>query len=243
MRKKIFLIAIAAMSLLNVTTKAQTIPFTSVVVEQTIGTGNNQLVFVIDFDSDTIGTDSSFAWIINYSCDSLTGDSILKRIDQENVDFTVDIASGFLNNITYLKNTVTYTNPNIGWFSILESEDGENWHWNTGGINDSVGNTDWLGIVVMDTATFQSDINVPLNPSSIYAAQDISKLNVYPNPATDYITIEQAGILRIFSMNGKEIWNDKVQTGNFNLSFLSKGIYQLMLINEEKIATTKLIIQ
>lgn len=243
MRKILFLIAIVAMSLLNITTKAQTIPFTSVVVEQTIGTGNNQLAFVVDFDSDTIGTDSSFAWIINYSSDSLTVDSVLKRIDQENVNFTVDIISGFLNNITYQKNTVTYTNPNIGWFSILESEDGENWHWNTGGINDSVGNTDWIGIVVMDTATYQADINIPLNSSSICAAQNISKLHLYPNPATDYITIEQAGVLRIFSMNGKEILNNQVQAGNFNISFLSKGIYQLMLINEEETAITKLIIQ
>jgi Secretion system C-terminal sorting domain len=243
MRKLLFFIAIVAMSFLNLITKAQTIPFTSVVVEQTIGTGNNQLLLILDFDSDTIGTDSSFAWIINYSCDSLTGDSILKRIDQENINFTVDITSNFLNNISYLKNTVTYTNPHIGWFSILESEDGENWQWNTGGINDSVGNTDWIGIVVMDTATFQSDINIPLHISSICAAQNANKLHVYPNPATDYITIEQAGILRIFSMNGKETWNYEVQTGNFNISFLSKGIYQLMLINEEKISTTKLIIQ
>jgi hypothetical protein len=184
----VFLTAILCLSLSSLRMQAQ-IPFTTVITEFTYGSGTTQLLCVVDFDSDTVGTDSSFAWILQFDSDSLSVDSILHALASYDSNFSVDIVSGFLNNISYTQATQTYTNPNVGWYAIYESADGENWDWNDG-LTDSIGNMGWIAFVAMDPNTFQADINIPMYCLGIQQNTPVKNLSVYPNPANENIYIE-----------------------------------------------------
>jgi hypothetical protein len=130
----VFLTAILCLSLSSLRMQAQ-IPFTTVITENTYGSGTIHLLCVVD--------------------------SILHALASDDSNFSVDIVSGFLNNISYTQATQTYTNPNVGWYAIYESADGENWDWNDG-LTDSIGNMGWIAFVAMDPNTFQADINIPM---------------------------------------------------------------------------------
>jgi Domain of unknown function (DUF4465)/Secretion system C-terminal sorting domain len=74
-----------------------------------------------------------------------------------------------------------------------------------------------------------------------------NSLNVYPNPAKDFIVIDglnnQAEIL-IFDLSGREMLKQNVLNGEkISVSTLSKGIYFLQINNESKVQTKKLIIE
>ncbi len=224
--------AIVCLSLSSLKMQAQ-IPFTTIITENTYGSGSNQVLCVVDFDSDTVGTDSSFAWILQFDCDSLSGDSILHALASYDSNFNVDITSGFLNNISYTQASQTYTNPNVGWFAIYESTDGQHWDWN-GGLTDSVGNMGWIGFVAMDPITFQADINVPMYCLGIHENTDVGELSFFPNPAKENIFIEENGLLEIFNMNGGLVFSKEIEAGMLDVSFLRKAMYQLVLTSDKK---------
>ena len=64
------------------------ISFNEVYVEGWVGTGQNEAMFIVDFDSDPIGMDSTFAWGIQFDSDSINGTDILELIAQSNSYFT-----------------------------------------------------------------------------------------------------------------------------------------------------------
>jgi hypothetical protein len=235
----VFLMAIMCLSLISLKTQAQ-IPFSMVITENTYGSGSNQLMCIVDFDSDSIGTDSSFAWILQFDGDSLSGDSILYALASCDSNFSVDIVSGFLNNISYTKASQTYTNPNIGWFAIYESTDGQNWDWN-GGLTDSVGNMEWIAFVVMDPNTFQADINVPMSCLGIQQKTVVEELPIYPNPAKNIVYIPENGWLEIYSLDGSLVLAKKMQVGMLDVSFLRKAMYQLVLTSDKNTYSSILI--
>ncbi|HDQ15780.1 MAG TPA: T9SS type A sorting domain-containing protein [Bacteroidetes bacterium] len=235
----VFLMAIMCLSLISLKTQAQ-IPFSMVITENTYGSGSNQLMCVVDFDSDSVGIDSSFAWILQFDGDSLSGDSILNALAFYDSNFSVDIVSGFLNNISYTKAGQTYTNPNIGWFAIYESADGQNWNWN-GGLTDSVGNMEWIAFVVMDPSTFQADINVPMCCSGIPQKTVVEELPIYPNPAKNIVYIPENGCLKIYSLEGSLVFSKVMEVGILDISFLPAAIYQLILTSDKKLFSASLI--
>ena len=68
---------------------------------------------------------------------------------------------------------------------------------------------------------------------SIFLHETTEKINVYPNPSTDYINIdsnEEIRKLQIIKMNGEKI-NVLPFSKNIDISFLSKGIYILNFNN------------
>ena len=68
---------------------------------------------------------------------------------------------------------------------------------------------------------------------SIFFHETTEKINVYPNPSTDYINIdsnEEIRKLQIIKMNGEKI-NVLPFSKNVDISFLSKGIYILNFNN------------
>ncbi len=229
---------------LSLQLNAQKTTFDKVLIEQWVGTGINEAIMVIDFDYDSLGTDSAFAWGIHFDADSISGDSILEMIHLANTNFTYDVNSGFLNNITYVKGT-TYTNPNTCWFSVLESSDGTNWNWNNG-IEDFIKNQEWFGIVVMDTATYQANINVPLKPVNIFCHEQ-NTFNFYPNPAKDFICLDidinQNYKLQIIDSKGAVVLNEKILSNKVLLPNLHTGIYYVILKNNKSIKTSKLVIK
>lgn len=74
-----------------------------------------------------------------------------------------------------------------------------------------------------------------VNPDNV---QEINRplINVYPNPATDQITIAEAGLydfLNIYDVNGKLIFVMQTQQRtSFDISFLAAGQYTLELVSQ-----------
>ena len=70
----------------------------------------------------------------------------------------------------------------------------------------------------------------------------ISKFKVYPNPATDQITISNFDQLRkvvILDLSGRELQNISTITSTISLNNLSKGSYLIRMIDKDNYATTQ----
>jgi len=88
-------------------------------------------------------------------------------------------------------------------------------------------------------------------PSDIHEkSMTNNNLKIYPNPATDLISIEipesgsnMNGTLSIYGMSGQELIQQHVQgsMSEINVSSLPKGIYFVMLINNDKLEYGKFI--
>lgn len=69
-------------------------------------------------------------------------------------------------------------------------------------------------------------------------------LNIYPNPASDYIIINTADVtfVEIYDITGKNILSTVTTTDNkVDISHLSKGTYLVYLHTEGKVTTSKLV--
>ncbi|MEZ5196244.1 MAG: T9SS type A sorting domain-containing protein [Bacteroidales bacterium] len=229
------------MSLLAIYVHAQ-INFNQVNVEDWIGTGPNEVMFVVDFDSDSVGVESAFAWGIHFENDSISGVQIIELIAQSNPDFIYS-GAGFLDNISYTSSGQTYTNPNTGWFSILESFDGETWAWNSG-ISDNVGNGQWFGIVVMNPDTWEAEINVPLLETGIENLYTCD-IKVYPNPATErlYFGLDQEASIQLMNLAGQMVYSSTGRIESIDVSGIPKGLYVLAIVSDNQISSKKVMVK
>ena len=217
--------------------------FNEVNVESWVGTGQNEAMFIVDFDSDPVGIDSTFAWGIYFESDSINGDEILSLINQSNSDFSFTLAGGFLDNISYQKDGILFTNPNSGWFSIIESFDGENWEWNMG-IQDNIGNDQWYGMVAMNTITYEAEINVPIL-TNIQERSVVEIFDVYPNPTKDQLNVKLLEPSRITIVNfaGQVIYESFSKTETIDVSNLYPGLYFITIAGSEFSQSQKVIIK
>jgi len=240
MKKNYSILLVVTLFALNAISQ---IGFDEVKLEGWVGNGSNQAMFIVDFGSSPVGSDSAFAWGVNFESDSINGDEILAMIEENNPEFTYSTGGGFLSNIAYNSNGITYTNPNEGWFSILESEDGENWLWNLG-IYDNVGNSQWYGMVAMNTVTYEAEINVPLL-TSVENNLFSQSIEVYPNPASGLFTVSLAKKVHIILTNssGKVIDEAYSEDEIFDVSELSPGLYILNFVSDDNIESRKLIVK
>ncbi|KGO90475.1 T9SS type A sorting domain-containing protein [Flavobacterium suncheonense] len=76
---------------------------------------------------------------------------------------------------------------------------------------------------------------------------NISGLNVYPNPANDFLHITTAinGVktIAVYDVMGKEVLNTTTANETINVSSLNAGIYMVKITEEGKTATRKLVIK
>jgi hypothetical protein len=91
-------------------------------------------------------------------------------------------------------------------------------------------------------------------PSSTFEVAKDVKINVFPNPASDFIAVQVEGLLRetlsvrLFDLAGKLIQNTEIQAGstitNFDCRSLYDGIYLVALeINGKIVGSEKVVIQ
>ena len=75
-----------------------------------------------------------------------------------------------------------------------------------------------------------------------------SQLSVYPNPATDYITVSfpnmKNGKLCVYNIVGEQILSRELasETSKINVSGLAKGIYMVRVTDDKGIVGTKKLI-
>lgn len=228
--------------LLAVNANAQ-INFNQVKVEDWIGAGANEAMFVVDFDSDPIGVDSTFAWGIRFESDSISGDEILSMIAEADENFTFTMLGIFLDNIQYFTNGQNYTNPNSGWFSIVESVDGQNWEWNSG-VSDNIANNQWFGIVAMNDVSWEAEINVPLL-TSIKENDSMLEVNIYPNPSSEALNVSLSSPSQIIMTNlyGQVVYEGFSKSEKINLQNMASGTYLITIIQQSKKTTQKVIVE
>lgn len=238
MKKQLFLF----LSLMGIIPAFTQISFDQVNVEAWFGNGINEVMMIIDFDADPVGSDSSFAWGIRFSENSISGESILSLIEQNDENFSYSMNGSFLYNISYLSDGLTYTNPNAGWFSILESTNGTTWDWNDG-ITDVVSNGEWFGVVVMNEDTWEAEINVPLLTRVQYSLSD-EIIKVYPNPVSHTMYFDGKSITGIIitDIYGRQVYKTSTSVPCINMSDFLPGYYLVTVTIEDNIFTKKILL-
>jgi photosystem II stability/assembly factor-like uncharacterized protein len=150
-------------------------------------------------------------------------------------------------------NSVFFPDGNTGYVAgdngtIFKTTDGgTTWGYQSSNKNQNL-NTIYFpnattGYIVGDSGTILKT-NGDAIPVGIDKKQQISSLKIYPNPATDLISIElpesgsnMNGTVSIYRMSGQELIQQQVQDSRteINVSSLPKGIYFVRLVNNEKI--------
>tara|TARA_B100000902_G_scaffold200662_1_gene191214 strand:+ start:1 stop:1530 length:1530 start_codon:yes stop_codon:yes gene_type:complete len=114
----------------------------------------------------------------------------------------------------------------------------------------------WFSVYVEDANGCYSDIDsFEVNLSTVVDVKDISELSIYPNPASDYITIEFTATkkedytVRIISTNGLEVYKDELiqlngyYKSNIDLSTYAKGNYLIEISSKESKVFSKILLQ
>jgi hypothetical protein len=205
--------------------------FTAQDITHWVGTGTDTTLLVVDFHSGS--GSSSFAWGYLHS-DSTTAGQMLQDIALAFPNFTVAISGGFLNDITY--NSFSGIGGNPDYWSTWSATNLGNWDMNAG-IGTLLGNGDLFGCSYTDFAP-------PLRPSyptAAYSTAGIADngkqngISVYPNPATEFVTINlessspQTSVVKIIDVTGKTVIKKTAYTSSLQIPVqeLENGFYMI----------------
>ena len=90
--------------------------------------------------------------------------------------------------------------------------------------------------------------NFAVNGTQTLAVEENAVLNlsVFPNPFTDVVNIVGINVtqnvsFKLFSVDGKVIYNGEVENNQINLNHISSGIYMLQLSSDDKSEIMKII--
>lgn len=126
-------------------------------VQYWVGAGADTSILVVDFQNGSFDG-SSFAW--GYLHNGSSGAEMLDAIAAADVNFTVDISGGFLNDITYGANAGIGGSPDF--WSTWSGTDIASMTMN-GGVSAPLGNGDWF-------ACSYTDFDPALEPTEPFAA-------------------------------------------------------------------------
>lgn len=110
---------------------------------------------------------------------------------------------------------------------------------------DSATETPDLDIDELRIGTSWADVT-PIDPSASSKENNITGLNIFPNPASDVLNISSDSTLeknvQFFDMTGKKVL-DMTTTSQLNVSGLNAGIYVARITEAGKTATRKIVIK
>lgn len=163
MKKIILNLLFGLLLLFSLQAKAQ---FTFADVQYWVGSGPDSSLLVIDFQDGT--RDSSYAWGFLHD-GTATGEDMLNAIASADVNFSVDIANGFLNDITYGKHAGVGGTEGFFW-GTWSGTGILNLGLNAG-ISEVLSNGDWFG------CSF-TDFDPPIAPGNPLPAFDPLRFTV-----------------------------------------------------------------
>lgn len=128
-----------------------------------------------------------------------------------------------------------------GWNSIAVKNDGTVWSWgkNEEGV---LGLGFYFDPYIYPFVKIPTELFDPCSPlNSISEIQNADKIKLYPNPATNIVTIEGENIssVMIFDINGKVIVESTQK--QIDISALSKGVYSVVVISKNNRSVKKLV--
>ncbi len=201
------------------------------------GTGSDSAVLVVDFLDQTAV--ASFAWGILFD-GSTTGEDMLNAVAGTDPGFQVNMAGGFLNDISYNGKDGTGGSPN--WWSTWSGTNLGNWSMNTG-ITETVHPGDWFGCTYTDFSPAERP-GIPMAAMAPATGLkedrlDGERLNIFPNPATSDIQVvlpndlrgEENVELRVYDALGREVEKQAVNaaTVHADISHLAAGQYWIRI--------------
>lgn len=82
----------------------------------------------------------------------------------------------------------------------------------------------------------------PVPPAGVDDIDQVSKIKIYPNPATDYICIDsEYDNAQIFTIDGTKV--KEQQSGTIDISNLRQGVYLIMISADNKVYSQKIIVK
>ncbi|SFN25828.1 Por secretion system C-terminal sorting domain-containing protein [Chryseobacterium oleae] len=203
-----------------------------------IGTGNNTSLVIIDFGtSSSAGEAHSFVFGIKYN-GSLNAEQALQLIHAQAPYFNFTSGSNKISTLSL--NNFTGNASGTNTWKLFKGKDLSSWRGQTNLSQIQLGNNDWLGLSFGQRQPF-----TPREASNlILGVSENSKkeFRIYPNPASDFIRIENAEDLKevnIYAVSGQ-----KVLTGNttkINIQTLKAGIYLVEIKTSKNTTVHKII--
>ncbi|MFC2390519.1 MAG: T9SS type A sorting domain-containing protein [Bacteroidota bacterium] len=213
-----------------------------------VGKGNNKVIFA----SNWCNPDSSLAWGYRFSTDSVTVEKMLRDIDAADSRLQCTISGGFMSSIVYTEGATTLKNPAGVYLMYNVNEEPTM----IGIATKKVGNGDIVEFggyscgMGDDYENFVWTKNIVAVGSPTTDVDDTHgvALNIYPNPAREYISVDIEGdcTYSIIDMNGRTVavgtLNGDKTSRTIDISTLDEGIYFVSLTNGNNVYRRKLIV-
>jgi len=213
-----------------------------------VGKGNNKVIFA----SNWCNPDSSLAWGYRFSTDSVTVEKMLRDIDAADSRLQCTISGGFMSSIVYTEGATTLKNPAGVYLMYNVNEEPTM----IGIATKKVGNGDIVEFggyscgMGDDYENFVWTKNIVAVGSPTTDVDDTHgvALNIYPNPAREYISVDIEGdcMYSIIDMNGRTVavgtLNGDKTSRTIDISALDEGVYFVSLTNGNNVYRRKLIV-
>ena len=213
-----------------------------------VGKGNNKVIFA----SNWCNPDSSLAWGYRFSTDSVTVEKMLRDIDAADSRLQCTISGGFMSSIVYTEGATTLKNPAGVYLMYNVNEEPTM----IGIATKKVGNGDIVEFggyscgMGDDYENFVWTKNIVAVGSPTTDVDDTHgvALNIYPNPAREYISVDIEGdcTYSIIDMNGRTVavgtLNGDKTSRTIDISALDEGVYFVSLTNGNNVYRRKLIV-
>ena len=213
-----------------------------------VGKGNNKVIFA----SNWCNPDSSLAWGYRFSTDSVTVEKMLRDIDAADSRLQCTISGGFMSSIVYTEGATTLKNPAGVYLMYNVNEEPTM----IGIATKKVGNGDIVEFggyscgMGDDYENFVWTKNIVAVGSPTTDVDDTHgvALNIYPNPAREYISVDIEGdcTYSIIDMNGRTVavgtLNGDKTSRTIHISALDEGVYFVSLTNGNNVYRRKLIV-
>ena len=213
-----------------------------------VGKGNNKVIFA----SNWCNPDSSLAWGYRFSTDSVTVEKMLRDIDAADSRLQCTISGGFMSSIVYTEGATTLKNPAGVYLMYNVNEEPTM----IGIATKKVGNGDVVEFggyscgMGDDYENFVWTKNIVAVGSPTTDVDDTHgvALNIYPNPAREYISVDIEGdcTYSIIDMNGRSVavgtLNGDKASRTIDVSALDEGVYFVFITNGNNVYRRKLIV-
>ena len=187
-------------------------------IDTWIGSGTAESLVIIDFGTTTNAIEDSYVFGIKHN-GSITAEEALDLISASLESFSYEL-QGEMMDITLNNHIVNQTIA-----SIYKGTDLSNWVTQTSFHSTTLTDGEWLGLSFGDRRPY-----IPQDGHAFLGHPDFNKiqLNIYPNPATNFITIEveeDIQVVKIYALSGAQVM--QTHSNEVNISNLSKGMYFL----------------
>ena len=214
-----------------------------------VGKGNNKVIFA----SNWCNPDSSLAWGYRFSTDSVTVEKMLRDIDAADSRLQCTISGGFMSSIVYTEGATTLKNPAGVYLMYNVNEEPTM----IGIATKKVGNGDivefggyscGMGDDYFNMVWTKNIVAVGSPTTDVDGTHGVAALNIYPNPAREYISVDIEGdcTYSIIDMNGRTVavgtLNGDKTSRTIDISALDEGVYFVSLTNGNNVYRRKLIV-